>query len=77
MITEDAPDPRDVFWSNVGVDLVTMKNRNFLAQMVLGLGLGVWSYIVTFIQNVVNKSIEGIPIEERGLGLKEGELIQH
>lgn len=75
MITEDAPDPRDVFWSNVGVDLVTIENRKILVQMVLLLGIIVWSYIVTFIQSIVKKSIEGIPIEEQGLGIKEGELM--
>jgi hypothetical protein len=76
-MTEDAPDPRDLFWSNVGVDLVTMERRKIFVQAILLLGIIGWSYFVDFIQKIINKSVASIQIEIEGSSLKEGELIRY
>jgi hypothetical protein len=58
MVTEDAPDPRDLLWSNVGVDLVIMGRKKKIVQAILLLGIICWSYFVDFIQNIINKKEE-------------------
>lgn len=77
MITEDAPDPRDVFWSNAGVDLVNMEKRKILVQLVLLSGIIGWSYFVSFVQKIVKASVEEITTEGDIINLvKDGELIR-
>ena len=55
MITNDAPDPRDLFWSNIGVDRNTVENRKIIVQCVLLLGILGWGTIVSYIQKTVKE----------------------
>lgn len=62
MLASDAPDPRDVFWSNVGVDIKLMENRKIIVQIVLLIGLLGWGAIVTLIQNWTLMTLEVVPL---------------
>lgn len=74
MITEDAPDPRDVFWKNVGADRLTIESRKILVQCILLLGILGWGTIATYINRFTLKTIGTLP-----LGLSpafvQGELV--
>ena len=61
MLTNDAPDPRDLFWNNVGVDRKTLESRKILVQCVLFIGLLGWGAIVTAIHGVTRTVLEEIP----------------
>jgi len=83
MVTEDAPDPRDLFWSNIGVDVRNIESRKVLVQIFLFIGLLVWSYFVGFIQQLVERTIQsmdeyGVVItvikESYGGAIRDGEL---
>ena len=45
-----APEPRDLVWQNVNIDADIGGNRTFIANVVLGLGVILWSIPLTFIQ---------------------------
>lgn len=47
MITEDAPDPRDVFWQNIHSDRSQSEKRKILVQVILLSGIIGWSYFVS------------------------------
>jgi hypothetical protein len=74
MITDDAPDPRDVFWKNVGADRLTIESRKILVQCVLLLGILAWGTIATFINRFTLMTIGSIPL---GLSqsVVQGELL--
>lgn len=83
MVTEDAPDPRDLFWSNIGVDVRNIESRKVLVQIFLFIGLLLWSYFVGFIQQLVERTIQsmdeyGVEItvikESYGGAIRDGEL---
>ena len=61
MITNDAPDPRDLFWNNVGVDRKTLESRKTLVQCVLFIGVLGWGAIVTAIHGLALTVLQGIP----------------
>lgn len=50
MITVDAPDPRDIFWGNIGVERENRENRKILVEFLLLLGILGWGTIATLIQ---------------------------
>ncbi|KAL7445542.1 hypothetical protein ACHAXH_007831 [Discostella pseudostelligera] len=62
MITDDAPDPRDVFWKNVGADRLTIESRKILVQCVLLLGILAWGTIATYINRFTLMTIGSIPL---------------
>lgn len=62
MITEDAPDPRDVFWKNVGADRLTIESRKILVQCILLLGILGWGTIATYINRFTLKTIGTLPL---------------
>lgn len=83
MVTEDASDPRDLFWSNIGVDVRNIESRKVLVQIFLFIGLLLWSYFVGFIQQLVERTIQsmdeyGVEItvikESYGGAIRDGEL---
>lgn len=84
MVTEDAPDPRDLFWSNIGVDVRNIESRKVLVQIFLFIGLLLWSYFVGFIQQLVERTIQsmdeyGVVIitvikESYGSAIRDGKL---
>lgn len=74
MITSDAPDPRDVFWKNVGVSRVTLENRKILVQFLLLLGVLAWGSIVTLIHSFTLQVFGTIPFGGFGATLVQGEL---
>ena len=45
-----APEPRDLVWQNVNISADIGANRTFIANVVLGLGVILWSIPLTFIQ---------------------------
>ena len=61
MLTNDAPDPRDLFWANIGVDRKQMENRKIVVQFLLLLGILAWGTIVTFIMSFTTQVFEDIP----------------
>ncbi|KAL7553133.1 hypothetical protein ACHAWF_016395 [Thalassiosira exigua] len=67
MEASDAPDPRDIFWSNVGVEQKTMENRYILVQFVLLMGILAWGAIVSVINQFTLQTFEknhfGLPPE--------------
>lgn len=77
MIANDAPDPRDLFWSNIGVDRKILENRKIIVQFLLLLGLLGWGTIVGVITSLTNSTIEAF--EDLGdtinFGLIRGEII--
>ena len=62
MMTDDAPDPRDVFWRNVGADRLTIESRKILVQCVLLLGILAWGTIATYINRFTLKTLGSIPL---------------
>ena len=42
MLTDDAPDPRDLIWSNVSVEVKTIEGRKILVQCGLLIGVLAW-----------------------------------
>lgn len=82
MVTEDAPDPRDLFWSNIGVDIRNIASRKVLVQIFLFIGLLLWSYFVGFIQQLVERTIQSMDeygvvitvIKSYGGAIRDGEL---
>lgn len=61
MITEDAPDPRDMFWRNVGANRLTIESRRILVQCVLLLGLLGWGTIVSYINKFTLQTLGTVP----------------
>ena len=45
-----APEPRDLVWQNVQIDADIGSSRAFVANVLLGLGVLLWSIPLTFIQ---------------------------
>ena len=62
MMTDDAPDPRDVFWRNVGADRLTIESRKILVQCVLLLGILAWGTIATCIKGFTLKTLGSFPL---------------
>lgn len=60
MVTTDAPDPRDIIWSNMVVDYKTIEYRESISQLVLLLGLAGWGVIVTWITSLSRFIATGI-----------------
>ena len=76
MLTDQAPDPRDIYWSNVGVDYKIMENRRIIVEALLCLGVLGWGVVVTFIQALTSQVM--ISFEDLApvmIGLVEGELM--
>ena len=57
MLTQDAPDPRDVFWANVCVERTTLESRKILVESLLLIGILGWGALVTVIQSWTVSSI--------------------
>ena len=78
MIAKDAPDPRDILWSNVGVDLVMMENRKFFVQPILLLGIFGWAYFIDAIHKNMSKEVDyGSSLLEDDQSVQKGcELIR-
>jgi len=57
MLTQDAPDPRDVFWNNVCVERTTLESRKILVESLLLIGILGWGALVTVIQSWTVSSI--------------------
>ena len=76
MLTDQAPDPRDIYWSNVGVDYKVMENRRIIVEALLCLGVLCWGVVVTAIQALTKQvliSFENLaPVT---IGLVEGKLM--
>jgi hypothetical protein len=62
MVTTDAPDPRDIIWANMCMELQTIDYRENIAQLVLLLGLAFWGAIVTLITFISNALYDSKPI---------------
>lgn len=71
----DAPDPRDIYWKNIGADRLTIESRNILVQCILLLGILGWGTFVTYINKFTLMTLGSIPL---GLSpsVVQGELIQ-
>ena len=72
MMTSEAPDPRDLYWSNIGVNRSKMENRKILVQGLLGLGIIFWSTIVVFINNFTVQAFKWMP--DVGEGVIQGKV---
>jgi len=60
MVVSDAPDPRDLFWSNIGGDRHTIETRRVLVNSVLFVGILAWSRISNTIQFVAIETLKSI-----------------
>mmetsp|Transcript_1587 Transcript_1587/g.2834 ORF Transcript_1587/g.2834 Transcript_1587/m.2834 type:complete len:931 (+) Transcript_1587:3-2795(+) len=60
MITRDAPDPRDILWSNICTEHTKIETRKIVTQFFLVIGILVWGTFVTIVTNAANKSIDNI-----------------
>ncbi len=49
-----APDPRDLIWENIHVNLSFSKGREFTSDIFIGLGVLLWSAVIAFIQTWAN-----------------------
>ena len=77
MITQDAPDPRDLFWSNIGASRKLMESRKILVQSALLLGVLGWGVIVTYIHNLIRWITGDINDDEyKFIGVISGQLNQ-
>ena len=75
MEAEEAPDPRDIFWANVGVDRKILENRRIIAEAFLGLGVLAWGVIVTVIETWTEQILGTFEsLAPVMIGLVEGEL---
>lgn len=66
MITNDAPDPRDIIWSNMCIDMKTIEYRERISEFVLLVGLACWGLIVTWITSFSNAIESGIGLQQVG-----------
>ncbi len=64
MITNDAPDPRDIIWSNMCIDYQTIEYRERVSEFILLVGLGCWGYVVTLITSFSNVVATGIGLAQ-------------
>jgi len=54
LLCQIAPEPRDLLWKNIHVDLNICKKKETMVNILLGLGAILWSIPLTFIQAVAN-----------------------
>lgn len=64
MITNDAPDPRDIIWSNMCMDYQTIEYRERVSEFILLIGLACWGYVVTLITSFSNVVATGIGLAQ-------------
>ena len=64
MITNDAPDPRDIIWSNMSIDHQTIEYRERISEFILLIGLACWGFIVTIITSFSNVVATGIGLAQ-------------
>merc|ERR1712194_655088 len=62
MAVSVAPEPRDQVWQNVPIDKDIGSSRTFVANVLLGLGVLLWSIPLTLIQAWAKvETVAGIP----------------
>ena len=69
MVTNDAPDPRDLIWSNMCMDYKTIEYRENVSEFVLLVGLAGWGVVVTWITSLSH-------VVATGVGLPQVEYLQ-
>lgn len=65
MITSDAPDPRDLYWSNFQHSLSLVENRKIIVQVILLICILCWSAIVGAITFFTNTTFESIALIDK------------
>jgi hypothetical protein len=66
MVTTDAPDPRDIIWSNMAMDYKTIEYRESISEFVLLIGLACWGVVVTWITSLSNVIATGVGLPQVG-----------
>lgn len=62
LVVAMAPEPRDIIWDNVHVNLAWSKGREWTANVLLGLGAILWSIPVSSIQVLATAdTLAGVP----------------
>ncbi len=64
MITNDAPDPRDIIWPNMCMDYKTIEYRERISEFILLIGLACWGLIVTWITSFSNVVATGVGLPQ-------------
>merc|ERR1712238_604645 len=54
MVTENAPDPRDVIWKNMTCSTEFILKRRFIVRLLLIFSLVIWSIVTNFIINIMD-----------------------
>jgi hypothetical protein len=60
MITSDAPDPRDILWSNMCSDYKGIQKRRAIVQFLLVIAILTWGAFVSLVTNAANASFDNI-----------------
>jgi hypothetical protein len=64
MVTTDAPDPRDIIWTNMAMDYKTIEYRETISDFVLLIGLACWGVVVTWITSLSNFISAGVRLPQ-------------
>lgn len=64
MVTNDAPDPRDIIWSNMCMDYQTIEYRESISEFILLIGLACWGVVVTWISKFSNVVANGVGLPQ-------------